>query len=84
MTTTAGSKVAGRQACAGTVLRDYILSESRRQRERQEWHGLLKRQSLPSMIYLLQQGHTSYSIPNIFTSWGSNIQTYKPMGAILI
>lgn len=36
MTTMAGSKAVGRQACAGTILRDYILSESRRQRERQE------------------------------------------------
>lgn len=39
----------------------------------------------PAQLLLsLQQDHTSKSHPNISTNRGANIQTYEPMGAILL
>lgn len=49
-----------------------------------EYHGILKPQSLPAVTHLPQQGHISYSFPNSSTSLGPIIQTYEPVGAILI
>lgn len=41
-------------------------------------------ESLPLVMYLLQQGHPSDSFPNSSTNRGRSIQIYEPRGAVVI
>jgi hypothetical protein len=71
---------------SGAVAESLCLVQELQVKKEQDraWYGLLKPQSPFPVTYLLQQGHTSWSFPNISTNWGSSDQTYGPVGAFLI